>query len=108
MRKTLFELVHFYPGLIIEFQEERFCAVNGLFDLALIYYKPRPVAWFYGVPVQFSFQGMLDQVDVIVAAVGDAEDQVETEFLSWVNGVQTVLGGVHVESLGNAFERVSW
>lgn len=108
LRKTMFEVAHFYPGLVVEFQRERFCASEGLLDLAYIYFRDQLVTCGRSSPIKFSFDGVLNQVQIFVAAVGQVAEPSDTHFLSWVNGSPTVLGGVHVDSLRNAFLQIGW
>ncbi len=106
MRKTLFELSHFYPGLVVEFQQERFVASRGLLDLAYIQYSNPPLAWAQDPPVKYFLNTVNDGIQVQVAAIGDTEN--DTIYKSWVNGVETVEGGTHVIGLNKAFKNVSW
>jgi DNA gyrase subunit B len=106
LRKTMFELAHFYPGLVVEFQDERFVAKNGLLDLACIHYKNLPAAWAHDPPIKFFHSGITEGVQIQVAAIGETGD--ETEYLSWVNGASTVEGGTHVEGLKLAFSEACW
>lgn len=106
MRKTLFELSHFYPGLIVEFQQERFVASRGLLDLAYIQYSNPPLAWAQEPPVKYFYEQIKDSIQIQVAALGDADTN--TAYKSWVNGVETVEGGTHVIGLSKAFENVNW
>jgi DNA gyrase subunit B len=102
----MFELAHFYPGLVVEFQDERFVAKNGLLDLACIHYKNMPAAWALDPPIKFFHSGITEGVQIQVAAIGETGD--ETEYLSWVNGASTVEGGTHVEGLKLAFSEACW
>ncbi|WP_226649220.1 hypothetical protein [Microbulbifer variabilis] len=104
MRKTLFELAHFYPGLVVEFQGERFLAERGLLDLAYIRYSALVVGSL-SPSRQYFFQGKENGVQIQVAALGDSGS---TEYKSWVNGVETVEGGVHILGLERAFLKVGW
>jgi len=105
MRKTLFELSHFYPGLIIEFQDERFVSNRGLSDLALI--KSPRVSSFQPTEmrVRFDYSSLQNDVHLQVGAVGTAQ---ETEIISWVNGVESIDGGSHVIGLKAALEKSGW
>jgi len=106
LRKNMFELAHFYPGLVVEYQEERFIAREGLLDLASIHYKNAPDAWGDNPPVKFFHEGLLDNVHMHIAAIGDTDE--ETEYLSWVNGCPSVKGGTHVDSLRSVFIMAGW
>ncbi|GAB2884420.1 hypothetical protein GCM10027180_13480 [Microbulbifer echini] len=105
LRKTLFELVHFYPGLTIEFQEERFLTERGLLDLAFVRYSPSSAGYSLGVPRQFYYEGADSGVQIQVAALGCFDS---TEYKSWVNGIETVEGGVHIDGLETAFIKAGW
>lgn len=105
LRKTLFELVHFYPGLIIEFQNERFVSDRGLLDLAYFWYSKPPSAWAQEPPVGFYFEGNKKNIQIQVATLGCDE---KTEIKSWVNGIETVEGGSHITGLYKAFKNVNW
>ncbi len=106
LRKTMFELAHFYPGLVVEFQDERFVAKTGLLDLACIHYQNIPVAWAHDPPIKFFYSGITKEVQIQVAAIGETDG--DTEYLSWVNGASTVEGGTHVEGLKLAFKEARW
>jgi DNA gyrase subunit B len=106
LRKTMFELAHFYPGLIVEFQDERFVSRSGLLDLACIHYQDKPAAWAIDPPVKYFYEGILDGIQVQVAAIGETDNA--TDYLSWVNGAPSVEGGAHVDALSHAFNAVSW
>ncbi len=80
MRKTLFELAHFYPGLLIEFQEERFKSSTGLLDLALIKLS-KPSVFQRSPALTFNFSKVITGVHLQACAVGEDE---ETEVISWV------------------------
>jgi len=82
LRKTVFELAHFYPGLTLEFQDERFHSKEGLLDLANFFYKKPSNS--LSLTKQFSFTGKSENVQVHLAAIGDSSN--ETEYFSWVNG----------------------
>ena len=105
LRKTLFELAHFYPGLIIEFQNERFVSERGLLDLAYIWYSKPPAAWSQEPPVGFYFEGQKDNIQIQLGTLGSDK---EAEIKSWVNGVETVEGGSHITGLYKAFDNVDW
>ncbi len=99
LRKTLFEVAHFYPGLIVEFQQERFLSTRGLIDLAYLWYSKPPAAWVNGSPKEYTFECFKEGVQVRIAALGESN---EMECKSWVNGIET-LGGSHVEGAKKAF-----
>jgi DNA gyrase subunit B len=106
MRKTLFELSHFYPGLVVEFQQERFLAPLGLLDLAYIQYSYPPLAWTKDPPVKYFFEQLKDGIQIQVATLGEADNA--TRYKSWVNGVETVDGGTHISGLIKAFKNTGW
>jgi len=106
LRKTMFELAHFFPGLTVELESERFFSKNGLLDLAVIFYK-RPPA-FRQPPRQFFFAGQQEEVQIQVAAMGKADADSATEYNAWVNGTESVAGGTHVKGLHNAFVTAQW
>ncbi len=104
LRKTMFELAHFFPGLTVEMGGERFFSENGLLDMAYLLHKtpstfPKPLK-------KFCFEGENDQDRIGVALVGDSPSG--TECRSWVNGSETVEGGTHVEGLCKALLAVGW
>jgi len=70
LRKTLFEIAHFYPGLIVHLNAECFCAENGLLDLAQIYYQDKPAQYGFEMPPRFSFEGQHENVWISAAAIG--------------------------------------
>ncbi|WP_020561038.1 hypothetical protein [Thiofilum flexile] len=104
LRKTMFELAHFYPRLIVEYQQERFIAYRGLLDLAYIHYRTPALA--DKLPIAFYFEGMSNKIQVQVATLGDS--QRKTKYISWVNGLASVEGGTHVEGLQDAFKHAGW
>lgn len=104
-RKTLFELVHLFPGLRVELNDERFYSPRGLLDLAHLFYKGRCHLCVEHFKT-FAFHGKHEEVELQVAAIG--ETQGETEFVSWVNGGETIEGGTHVNGLKKAFSKVAW
>lgn len=106
LRKTMFELAHFYPGLIVELDGETFIARNGLLDLADIHYQNDPAAWAFDAPKRFFYQDKSNDVQLQVAAIGESDN--ETRYLSWVNGSASVEGGVHVDGLKQAFKTAGW
>ena len=83
LRKTMFEVAHFYPGLVIEFQSERFYSEQGLLDLAYFYYQGPLERIAKSNPIKFFFDGEINQVQLNVAAIGNASDDSETRLLSW-------------------------
>ena len=103
LRKTLFEVAHFYPGLIVEFLDETFIAHQGLLDLAYIYYSPTCAGH---SPITFFYQGILDDVQMQVALIDETGD--DTEYFSWVNGSVLVDGGTHIAGLKEACRAVNW
>ena len=104
LRKTLFELAHFYPGLIVEFQDEKFVAHNGLLDLAYIHYKNESCAT--DPPLKFFYEGKNKDVQLQIAAIGETGKT--TEYISWVNGSTSIEGGTHIEGLDNVFKIANW
>lgn len=104
-RKTMFELVHFFPGLTIELDEERFHSKRGLLDLANLFYKGKCHLCLDQFRT-FHFHGKQDDVQLQIAAIGESVK--ETEYFSWVNGGETVEGGTHVNGLKRVFRRVKW
>jgi len=106
LRKAMFELAHFYPGLVVDYNGERFIARKGLLDLACIHYQNNPAGYSDEPPARFFYEGTLEGTQVQVAIIGDAVT--ETEYLSWVNGVPSVGGGTHVEGLKAVLQAVSW
>jgi len=105
LRRTLFEVAHFYPGLVVELQDERFVSRWGLLDLAFALLSPSSAQATYPPPPEFSYSGILDGVQLQVAAVGEAK---KTAFRSWVNGLETEAGGAHVNALKRALAKVDW
>lgn len=106
LRKTMFELAHFYPGLIVEYQDERFIAEQGLLDLAYIYYENDSAFKREVNPAKFYYHGKRGATCIQVAAIGNSNDQ--TLIRSWVNGSPSVEGGTHTEGLIDALSEVNW
>lgn len=105
LRKTLFELAHFHPGLIVEFQNERFLSNRGLLDLAYVWYAKSSGICSQESPTSFSFSGHKNNIHVQVATLGC---DTELEIKSWVNGLETVEGGSHISGLYKAFKNTNW
>ena len=108
LRKTMFEVAHFYPGLVVEFQQERFYSKDGLLGLAYFYYQDPMGVLAKSSPITFFVEGEENQVQLCVAAIGSVSNASETRLLSWVNGSPTILGGVHEDALSDALTKVGW
>ena len=105
LRKILFEVAHFYPRLIVQFQEETFVSKNGLLDLAYMYYHTKECCS-YLAPLKFFYEGILDGIQIQVACVG--KKRASSKFLSWVNGSSLTNGGRHIKGLNTLFKEISW
>ena len=79
-------------------------SAKGLLDLAYICYSNPPAAYSES-PRSYFFEVVQDNIQIQVAALGEAES---TEYRSWVNGVATVEGGTHIEGLEKAFTDNHW
>ena len=105
LRKTMFELAHFYPGLIVEYQQERFHTENGLLDLAYIHYNKTSFSETH-TPTEFFYKGKHKEVQLQIAALGESNKS--SEYLSWVNGSSTLKGGTHITGLKDIFRLANW
>lgn len=103
LRKSMFELAHFYPGLDVEFQEERFHSKNGLLDLAYISFDSSSLK---STPRKFFYEGKDNDVYLHIAAIGASSPQ--TIYRSWINGGASVEGGTHVDALDKVLKKVGW
>jgi len=106
LRKSLFELAHFFPGLVVEFQQERFVTSQGLLDLAIVQHSFSPSSLDQISTKRFFLDETKEQIQLQVAALGYGSDN--TKYRSWVNGVETVRGGSHILGLKRAFKNVGW
>lgn len=73
-RKTLFELVHLFPGLRVELNDERFYSPRGLLDLAHLFYKGRCHLCVEHFKT-FAFHGKHEEVELQVAAIGETQGE---------------------------------
>ena len=103
LRKDLFELAHFYPGLRIELGGERFVSQHGLLELAYHFYQSSSL---FSPVKTFSTQAMQDGIQINIAAIGSAQST--TQYISWVNGGRSIQGGSHVAGAQSAFEAIGW
>ena len=106
LRKTMFELAHFYPGLIVEYLEERFFSQRGLLDLAYIHYENDSFCKKEINPTKFYFNGKKNDTSIQVAAIGSSDSA--PILRSWVNGYPSIEGGTHVEGLLQALSTSGW
>lgn len=104
IRRNVFELVHLYPGLIIELNQERFVSKNGLLDLGYLLLKGS--ATLRNMPRFFWYQGFKDGIQFQAAAIGDTD--INTEFRSWANGCLTSEDGTHVKGFMEALHKNHW
>lgn len=104
IRKRLFDAVHLFPGLQVEFNGERFHAPNGLLDLAYFYLQERgdnDRGYLSSNPV-YLHQRVRD-FEISVALVGRGGRR---EFFgSWVNGSKTPDNGSHVNGIRAALKK---
>lgn len=104
IRRNVFELIHLYPGLIIQLNQESFVSKNGLLDLGFLLWKGNST--FRDLPKMFCYQGFKDNIQFQVAAIGDAENN--TVFRSWANGCLTPENGTHVKGFMEALHKNHW
>lgn len=112
IRSQLFDAAHLHPGIVIELQNERFCAPGGLGDFVRF-------SSFSTVTDCFSFNEVHDEVAIHAAAstgtisvmgsVRSADDS--TRWVTWANGVRTIFAntsGTHEDAFAEALESVGW
>lgn len=103
LRKDIFELAHFYPGLRIELGDECFISQHGLLELAYQFYLSRDL---FSRIKTFNTQAMQNDIQISIAAIGTTES--DTQYISWVNGGRSIKGGSHVNGVASAFEAIDW
>jgi DNA gyrase subunit B len=111
LRLTLFETTHLFSNFTIGFQQERFLAPKGLYNLGQIY------RGFMGFNRQEPFHTKLKRrdIEIEVALFGDfnvapyLRDTPPVQHIcSWVNGAKTMEHGGHVRGLRNALKSANW
>lgn len=105
LRRTLFEVAHLYPGLVVGFQDERFVSHAGLLDLAHVLAPPAFGADGDRAPRTLSCAGQHEGVDIRVGALGDADGY--SVFRTWVNGLEAA-EGTHVDAARALFAEAGW
>jgi len=112
LRSRMFDAAHLHPGIVIELQNERYCAPGGLGDL---------VSFNSFVPAAdcFVLNTMHDEVAIHAAAssstlrsvaIFNDSDEV-TQWTTWANGTRTIYGktsGTHQDAFAEALESVGW
>ena len=104
LRRKLFDAVHLTPGLLIELQNERFHAPNGLLDLAAF-------ETLYPYGRAFNFDAEVAQLLVRAVAVGNTANGKETKWHTWANGIRTWYtpsSGTHEDAFSKALGNVDW
>ncbi|HBK65857.1 MAG TPA: hypothetical protein DD000_20815 [Cyanobacteria bacterium UBA11166] len=104
IRAALFEAVHLYSGLKIEFHQERFHAHLGLQMLGFMLLNPLSL-FTNPDPLPFHVTLRAENLFIEVAIFGEG---LRKSIFSWVNGVITPDGGSHVEGLLQALKDVNW
>lgn len=103
IRKRLFDAVHLFPGLLIEFNGERFHSANGLLDLAHFYLQERgDNDRGFLSPYPVSLHERVGDFEINVALVGSGGRR--EYFGSWVNGTKTPDHGSHVNGIRTALK----
>lgn len=105
LRKVIFELAHLYPGLHINFNQERFFSSNGLTDYGFLLWK-RDCTPNNAAHRMFGHRGIVGEIEYQVAAMGHEENC--PVIYSWVNGMSTVENGTHVQGFMNALGNNGW
>jgi DNA gyrase subunit B len=97
LRRNVFHAVHLFPGVLIQFNKERFHAPGGLGDLAMLFAsRPGPC---FGVSVDAGL------CFVHAAAAGFSK---KAQWQSWVNGAPTPEHGTHADGFRSALRSVGW
>jgi DNA gyrase/topoisomerase IV subunit B len=105
LRRKLFDSAHLFPGVILRLDAEVFHAPGGLGDYAqFLAAKPETM---FGNHEEKSFHVRVerDGVRVEAAAMGSSD---RCDWLSWCNGICTVLHGAHVDGFRDALRRAKW
>ena len=97
LRATLVKAVHFFPGLRIHFENERFHAPGGIGDFTALLWN--------GSGPSFSASVTTGEYVIHASARGAAD---QTQWMSWVNGVVTVGHGTHVAGFKDALRKAGW
>ena len=105
VRSKLLTAAHLFPGLIIDFNEERFVTPRGFADLIFLYDHVGGV----GKPPfdqAFHLDTRHGHFTIQVAILGELQGK--PDCWSWVNGAPTPNHGDHVLGLRDALRRVGW
>ena len=104
LRSTLRDQVFLYPDLHLSLNGESFHGPRGLLDLGLAEFRGLYPNENAGRSVWH--QDVFDQFRLHIALIG--EDAGRSLTRSWVNGVETIEGGSHIQGLNRALGRRRW
>ena len=108
IRGSLFQTAHLFPGLKLNFEDETFISKNGLADFVHILYPLDRYSSHGFSKNPFIFNEKVDDFHVNLAIYGVAEKKQKTNWVSWVNGYETLYNGCHVKGVNNALRKVEW
>ena len=101
LRARMFTAAHLFPGLVIEVQDERFCAPGGMGA----YVETLVAAETHGDGNALRFSGSTELCRIDFACGGRRAKGNPTWIQSWANGIQTTEGGTHVTGMKRALAR---
>lgn len=108
VRRVLFDAVHLFPNLKIQFNEERFHAPEGLLALAEFEALQRELSAPSGDTwKRFGHQADSDELGLSFACYGDSREG-KPSVISWVNGRLTPVHGTHVDGAMDALLKQKW
>ncbi|MFA5505404.1 MAG: hypothetical protein WC423_08265 [Vulcanimicrobiota bacterium] len=108
VRRVLFDAVHLFPNLKIQFNEESFYAPEGLLALAEFEALQRELSAPSGDTwKRFGHQADSDELGLSFACYGDSREG-EPSIISWVNGRLTPAHGTHVDGAIDVLSKQEW
>ena len=108
-RRVLFDAIHLFPGLRVEFNGEVFHAPKGLEDLARFEaVRLERAMWREDDRRNFGHVHHDETLMFTLACYGTARSAAETVLRSWVNGLLTPGHGSHVDGVLDALKTVEW
>lgn len=104
LRQILFQAVHLFPGVLLDYNGERFHAPGGLRDLAFLYVPDS-----HHQPLDKIFHARVSDSEVELEVVAICEKFADRSVTkSWMNGSETAEHGTHVDGVRAAFRGQSW
>lgn len=108
IRGCLFQTAHLFPGLKITFGNETFYSKNGLADFIHILYPLDRYSSHGFSKNPFVFNEKIEDFHLNLALYGVADIKQKTNWISWVNGYETLYNGSHVNGINKALKKVEW